>query len=1039
MSNKRKKAKLIVFLLTLLIIVFNANKINVYANSSEGDSTDEQDERTINLRTGYEKPTCEFIECTDDEIDDVEEYEGEECEENYIASSEDRDYWTKMSSKYLYNRLSDEEKKLWDELNSICIECAEGTEDCTFIETKNGCKFKDDRSYQEFMEVYLENNPQFFFISNAYGATKRGEYYYPELGVYQEFWQGSVRKAAVDQFTAKINQWVADINKYPTVVEKEKRAVEIITCNTYYDLEAPLNQSAYSMVVGGSTVCAGYTAAFTILMNAVGIDTVAVSGDAGGAHAWNVSNIHGVWYVVDTTWIDQNDYASAEDQLDYLYWGYFNRSDATISEDRVRDDWGNNCCPKALYDSGTDDWDYISPYFSKNGYKYFIVNNNENLGLLYALPIENSSGGDLMSAPDKITYNNVTYAKYNADLDQSVVNPIKKDEYTKDGFTYVINDDNTIRIVACSLKGDIVIPQEIDGHVVTNLAQQLFFGMSGITSVTLPATIKAPGQFDYVFSYCYDLKAIYVDEANPYICSLNGVLFSKDKTVLYCYPVAKPGELYVTPKQTTYLCCTAFASQKYLRTLYLPNKNVSWATYTFYNTPELEILRQEYNGEDPFSQIRIVSQNGKLICQDINGNILSGWQVINYEKYYADSNGIIQTGWQLLDGKQYYMSSVGVVQTGFQQIDENFYYFDENGVMQTGWIQDDRDWYYFSDDGKACVGWKKIGKYWYYFDEYYQMVIYDRKIDDKWYYFEPSGKMVTGWKLKDDEWYYYTSSGAKAIGWQLIGGKWYYLEEYNQEDDWYNWYDMYEGKMCTGWNRIDDKRYYFLDSGEMCVGWKKFASCWEIPGADYVPGEIWVYFKTNGLRATGWQKVNDKWYYFNSDGIMLTGVQKIGQKNYYFNQNGVMQTGWVKIDSILDEVEGNHYYENVWYYFTEDGAAATGWKKLSNKWYYFDLGGRMYTDFNEINGKTYYFGSNGEMRTGWVCIKNPNLTIQWTEDGGYQYKEESDWYYFESTGAMVVGWKKINGYWYYFGNYGDMYSDCWVDDCCLDSNGKWVK
>lgn len=1003
----------------VIVCAINLNIMSANANDLEENETAKQDERTLELRTGYEKPTCEIIECTDDEINEAEEYEGEECEENYIASSEAWDYWTKMSSKYIYNRLSDEEKKLWDELNSICIECAEGTDDYVFIETKIGCKFKDERSYQEFMELYLNNNPQFFFMSNAYGATKRGDYYYPELGLYQEFWQGSVRKAAVDKFTSKIDQWISDINKYQTDVEKEKRAVEIITCNTYYDLDAPLNQSAYSMVIGGSTVCAGYTAAYTILMNAVGIDTVAVTGDAGGAHAWNISKIHGVWYVVDTTWIDQNDYVSAEDQLDYLYWGYFNRSDATISEDRVRDDWGNNCCPKALYDSGTDDWDYVNPYFSKNAYKYFVVNNNEKLGPLYALPIADSSGGDLLSAPDKITNNNVTYTKYNADLDQDVVNPIEKTEYTKDGFTYVINDDDTVRIVECTHKGDIIIPKEIDGYAVTNLAQRLFYGMDDITSVTLPATIKAPGKFDYVFSYCYDLKAIYVDDNNPYLCAINGVLFSKDKTVLYCYPVAKPGELYITPKQTTYLCCTSFASQRFLRTLYLPNENISWATYTFYNTPELEILQQEYEGENPFAQKRIVVKNGALVCEDMNGNPLSGWQEIDDEKYYADLNGVVQTGWQKIDGNQYYMSGVGVVQTGFQNIDNDFYYFDESGAMQTGWQQDDQDRLYFSEDGKACKGWKKIEKKWYYFDEYYRMVRYDLKIEDDWYYFDSDGKMFTGWRLMNSNWYYYTSSGVKVSGWKSIGGKWYYFEEPDQkklELDF--WYGMYVGKMYTGWHKIDGKYYYFSDNGEMHVGWKKLSSCWGIPCSEYIPGEVWIYQKSNGLMATGWQKISDKWYYFNKDGIMLTGVQKIGQKNYYFSRNGIMQTGWVKINSIWDEVEGDHYFENVWYYFTEDGYAAAGWKKLSNKWYYFGPGGRMYIGFNEINGKTYYFGSDGVMRTGWN-------------------KVDGNWYYCESNGVMATN-KWISGLYYVKSN-GEMATNEWIGNYYVDANGKYVK
>ena len=67
------------------------------------------------------------------------------------------------------------------------------------------------------------------------------------------------------------------------------------------------------------------------------------------------------------------------------------------------------------------------------------------------------------------------------------------------------------------------------------------------------------------------------------------------------------------------------------------------------------------------------------------------------------------------------------------------------------------------------------------------------------------------------------------------------------------------------------------------------------------------------------------------------------------------------------------------------------------------------------NGKWYYY-RNGRKATGWI------------QDGSGYYRLEGTrwvkvpyWFYLDRTGAMVEGWKKINGTWYYFiPKYGNM-------------------
>ena len=179
---------------------------------------------------------------------------------------------------------------------------------------------------------------------------------------------------------------------------------------------------------------------------------------------------------------------------------------------------------------------------------------------------------------------------YNADQATFTVTVIKTEEHgaSTDGFTYEILSDGTAGITGCSLTGDIVIPSVIDGYTVSNLASELFYGKSYVTSVTIPKTVtyfgtdKNDNNWDYVFSYCDDLENIYVDADNPTFRSVDGILFSKDGRTLINYPCSHEGEVCHVSADT--LCCTSFARCYNLRFLFLDNPDTTWYTYTFYNT-----------------------------------------------------------------------------------------------------------------------------------------------------------------------------------------------------------------------------------------------------------------------------------------------------------------------------------------------------------------------------------------------------------------------------------------------------------------------
>ena len=115
-------------------------------------------------------------------------------------------------------------------------------------------------------------------------------------------------------------------------------------------------------------------------------------------------------------------------------------------------------------------------------------------------------------------------------------------------FTYSINHDGDICIEDCSFTGtDLVIPETIDGITVAELGKNAF-GTSDkdYLTVTLPKTINYISTSN-PFIFCPKLTEIKVASDNADFTAADGVLLSKDKTVLLCYPQAKSGTEYTIP------------------------------------------------------------------------------------------------------------------------------------------------------------------------------------------------------------------------------------------------------------------------------------------------------------------------------------------------------------------------------------------------------------------------------------------------------------------------------------------------------------
>jgi hypothetical protein len=178
-------------------------------------------------------------------------------------------------------------------------------------------------------------------------------------------------------------------------------------------------------------------------------------------------------------------------------------------------------------------------------------------------------------------------------------------------------------------RGNLVIPETINGYPVTEVENNAFRRCTSITRLTLPAKDISYGE--NVFYGCTGVERIDIHPNNPRIKSIDGVAFSIDGKVLLMYPAKSTRSAYTIPSGVEEIDRGAFMSSMKLTSLTLPSTLKTIKDEAFYECTRLtSITIPAY-----------VTSIGQYVFQHCTS--LDMIEVDDTNPVYSDDSGILRT------------------------------------------------------------------------------------------------------------------------------------------------------------------------------------------------------------------------------------------------------------------------------------------------------------------------------------------------------------------------------------------------------------
>lgn len=279
-------------------------------------------------------------------------------------------YSVNIETSPYYSMLDENEKDLYKQIYANADNLKK-----TFVPKQNITK----NELEETIIAVYNDSPELFWIDTSYSYKYliSGKIAQVTLNYNSTADDIESSKYLFNQATNKI---INEANNYNNNYDKEKFVHDYILEKNIYDINNKLNQSAYSALVNGKTVCAGYSRAFQYIMNKLNITTYYVTGKSQReSHAWNIVKLGNGYYNIDLTWDDGK----------IITYNYFNKTDYEFSKTHERSEKSINLpsCNATTYkykkpyiNNSTNNYDkeYIKNHTKKKSTQVIINNDDED-------------------------------------------------------------------------------------------------------------------------------------------------------------------------------------------------------------------------------------------------------------------------------------------------------------------------------------------------------------------------------------------------------------------------------------------------------------------------------------------------------------------------------------------------------------------------------------------------------------------------------------------------------------------------------------
>jgi hypothetical protein len=174
--------------------------------------------------------------------------------------------------------------------------------------------------------AFINDNPQVFWLANVYSYGYSDSETYVQL--YSVVPQNECN-SMIQQLNQKVNAAVTAMPAGLSELDRELYLFHYLAKTCVYDYSALTDSSlwkpfaAYGALVDGKAVCEGYSRAMQLLSSYAGLQSMLITGQSDGVnHMWNLMNINGNWYHLDTTWGDS----------DVPVYNFFNLTDSVVTQ-----------------------------------------------------------------------------------------------------------------------------------------------------------------------------------------------------------------------------------------------------------------------------------------------------------------------------------------------------------------------------------------------------------------------------------------------------------------------------------------------------------------------------------------------------------------------------------------------------------------------------------------------------------------------------------------------------------------------------------